>query len=254
MSNEEIVAMIQDGRTDLLAELWERIERLVKWKAVRVIASLNDCYDCYPVEFDDLYQSGYFAMVEAIENYNPDAGMFSTWFMYYLKTAFAETSGIRTQKQRQDPMRSAVRLETPINEEKSDSTLLDFIPDPAGELGFVNTEDQIYQRQLHDALEAVLNRLPVNQQIVIRKRYYEGCSIAQLAEESDVTTEAVRQTEREGLRNMRMPRNQKLLRPFWEHDITYGRYSGLGAFRSSGMSDQERYLIRKETAEKYEET
>lgn len=250
MSNEEIVGMIQEGRADLLEELWQQIARLVHWKANRVIASLGTYR---AVEFDDLYQSGYLAMVAAVETYRPDTGKFSNWFMYYLKTAFAEAGGIRSQKQSKDPLHSAIRLEMPIGDDEGEGVLLDLIPDPAGELDLINTEERVYQQQLHDALETVLNRLHEDQQIMLRKRYYEGHSIVQLAEERGVTTEAVRQAERNGLRSMRMPRNQKLLRPFWEHDFAYTGYSGLGAFRRSGMSVQERYLIQKESAEKHEE-
>ena len=33
MANEELVVLIQSGRRDLLLELWQQVERFVRWKA-----------------------------------------------------------------------------------------------------------------------------------------------------------------------------------------------------------------------------
>ena len=104
VSNEELVAKIQAGSVELMSELWERVERLVKWKAKRVMTVLEGCPG-RSVEFADLYQSGYLAMVEAVDTYDPVTGAsFCTWLMYHLKTVFAEVTGYRTQKGRQEPL------------------------------------------------------------------------------------------------------------------------------------------------------
>lgn len=56
MSNEELVAVIQAGVPERMGELWDQVERLVSWKASRVMTALNGRGG---VDFDDLYQSGY---------------------------------------------------------------------------------------------------------------------------------------------------------------------------------------------------
>ena len=38
MSNEDIVSLIQAGNADYFADLWAQLERLVRWKAKRVIS------------------------------------------------------------------------------------------------------------------------------------------------------------------------------------------------------------------------
>ena len=93
MSNEELVAAIQAGE-DRMCELWEQVDGLVKWKAKQVMTALDGRCG---VDFDDLYQSGYPALVAAVDSYNPESGVFSTWFLYSLNTAFAEATGFRTR-------------------------------------------------------------------------------------------------------------------------------------------------------------
>lgn len=101
MSNEEIVARIQAGEEDLLETLWLRVERLIKWKANRVIRALNGYGG---VEFDDLVNSCYPALIDAVKTYNPCNGAFTTWFMFYIQTAFAVITGNRTVRDRNDPI------------------------------------------------------------------------------------------------------------------------------------------------------
>lgn len=96
MSNEELVTVIQAGAVELMGQLWEQVEGLVKWKAKRIMTVLEGCPG-RGVEFEDLYQSGYLAMVAAVNTFDPAAGSaFSTWLMYHLKNAFAEATGYRT--------------------------------------------------------------------------------------------------------------------------------------------------------------
>lgn len=86
MSNEELVAVIQAGASERMGELWEQVCGLVKWKANHAMTAMEG-FPGRGVEFDDLYQSGYPAMVSAVEAYDPAAGAFSTWFMYHAKNS-----------------------------------------------------------------------------------------------------------------------------------------------------------------------
>ena len=54
MSNEELVAAIQSGE-DRMGELWAQVEKLVMWKAHRVMTALDGRGG---VEFDDLFNLG----------------------------------------------------------------------------------------------------------------------------------------------------------------------------------------------------
>lgn len=242
MSNEELVAEIRAGNADLFADLWDQIERLVRWKAKRIISAIGNRAGA---EFDDLYQSGYLAMVAAVNTYDPAAGgAFSAWLMYHLKTAFAEATGTRSQKQAKDPIHSALSLEYPLSDDSDADLLLEVIPDPTSEIPLQGVEEQIYQQQLRNALEMALDKLPDKQRDTIRKKYLEGIPVAQIAVDSGTTKQAVWQNEKSGLRQLRHPANAKLLRPFYDFDY-YG-LSGLSVFKNTGMSVQERYLIDQE--------
>lgn len=105
MSNEELVALIQAGERGKLAELWEQVERFVAVKAYRRHL-LSDGLG--GVEVEDLYQSGYLALVAAADSFNPAAGRsFISWLALALKTAFAEAGNYRSSKQARDPLHRA---------------------------------------------------------------------------------------------------------------------------------------------------
>lgn len=241
MSNEELVVLIQSGERERMGELWEQIEKLVMWKAHKVITELDGCGG---VEFEDLCQSGYLAMVAAVDSYNPESGAFSTWFMYYLKTAFAEATGYRTKTQKYDPLRFADSLDAPLDDSKDSDTKGDLVPDPRGQQRLEAVEDSLYQEELHKALEEALAALPERSAEVLRLRYYQGMTLADIGERQGTTAERARRIETQGLRELRRPRYRKALQPFFDFDFYCG--TGFGSFQHSGMSVQERYLVLEE--------
>lgn len=97
MTNEELVALIQAGERDRLPELWDQVERFVASRANRLLIAMGpDKAALAGVEFGDLYNSGYFALVDAAERYDPAAGAkFITFFSMRLKSYFSETTGFR---------------------------------------------------------------------------------------------------------------------------------------------------------------
>lgn len=240
MSNEELVQRIQGGE-DLYGELWGECSGLVAWKARQVLTAL-DGKGC--VELEDLVNSGFLAMVAAVESYQPENGAFSTWFMYYLKTAFAETTGYRTRRSKNDPIQYAVSLSTPLSDEEEAGELIDVIPDPGGVAGLDDVEEQEYRRQLCQAMDEVLSKLPEDLRDVTVCRYLEGLTQKQTAAQMGSTRSKVMRREQEAMRALRKPSNLDRLRPFLYFD--YYRGTGIASFRSSGISVQERYLIRKE--------
>ncbi len=238
MSNEELAAAGQ------MAELWDNVERLVKWKAKRIMTALELRGCSCGVEFEDLYQSGYLAMVAAADSYNPEYGAFSTWFMYHLKNAFAEATGYRTATGRNEPLNTAISLDRPLTDEADSDTFGDLVPDNKGSAALEAVENREYRRQLHEALEAALAELPQQSAEVLRLRHYQDLTLADIGNIQGTTAERVRQMENKALRKLREPAIACRLRPFIDFDFYSG--TGLSAFRHSGMSIQERYLIKDE--------
>lgn len=78
---------------------------------------------------------------------------------------------------------------------------------------------------------------------MLYRRYWQNQTYAEAGEEIGMAAQNVKVTEWRGLRFLREPRNRKRLRPFYEFDCYSG--TGLGAFRKTGCSVQERYVERK---------
>lgn len=244
MSNEELVSVIQAGSVELMGDLWEQVAGLIKWKAKRIMTALEGCPG-RGVDFEDLCQSGYLAMVAAVDTYDPAAGgAFSTWLMYHLKTAFAEAAGYRTQKGRQEPLNNYLSLDTPLTDDADSDGLIDVIADPAGLQWRESLEESMWRQQLRETVGAALSTVPEQYREILRLRYWEDMTLEDIGELRGVSKERVRQMENKGIRLLRQPRNACHLRPF--HDFDFYCHTSLSAFNQTGMSVQERYLVIEE--------
>ena len=148
MLNEELAALIKAGETERIPELWAQTERLVKWKANRIMTALELRGNPCGVTFDDLYQSGFIALVEAVHYYNPEDGAaFSTCLMNRLKTVFAELTGYRTKTGRNEPLNNCFSLDKTVDDESDGTTFGDLAPDPAATAQFQNVEEKLWHKQ-----------------------------------------------------------------------------------------------------------
>ena len=214
MTNEELAVAIQQGETDKLHELWDGVEKLVRWKAGRVLWASGTSID---VEFDELYDAGYIALTKAVPTYKPDHSMaFSTWYMFYLQTAFADVLGCRTAKQRSDPLRNAVSLEAPIQGKDGDDgcTLGDTIADDVDISAIVT--GSVWRQQLHTTLAAALSTLDERQAQVIQLEFYNGKTLNQISEILGVTPSCVSQIRNKALSRLRDPKVIQTLQPFFD--------------------------------------
>lgn len=251
MSNEELVVEIRAGAVERMGELWEQVKGLVAWKARHVMTGLENRGNPCGVELDDLVQSGYFAVLKAIETYDPTACAFSSWLGFYLKTAFAEATGCRTEKSRMEPLNQALSLDKPLGDEADGATFGDLVPDHRAAATLTAVEEMVWLEQLREAMEGVLAELPEEQSDVIKQRYYEQQTLAGTAERMGTTAEEVRKLKGRGLKALRHYKLANRIRPFYDFDCYAG--TGLSAFRNSGMSVQERYLIVRERSQRTSE-
>lgn len=239
MSNEELVAVIQAGASERMAELWEQVRRFVVMKARHV--PLEGRTDC---ELDDLIQSGYLALADAVASYEPGEYTFLTHLSYHLKTQFAIATRYRTERQQRETLTGALSLDAPASNDADASTLMYYQEDPSGVAALEDVEEQIYQAQLRKAVAEVLAELPEDRRELLRLRFWEGRTLLELAEARGVAIESIRQKENKAIRELRKPKNAFRLIHFIDFDYYNG--SGLGAFRSTGSSIQERYLMKQD--------
>ena len=170
MTTDKIAAAVQAGDSDIL-ELWQAVERFAKKQALRWCRAWEGRGG---VVLDDLMQASFLALLDALGSWKPDGGSFIGWYAMRIKTAFAAVYGQRTEKQRRDPLQSAISLETPLEDSNEELTVADTVPDPAAELAFDEVSDVDMAQRLHNALEKALDALPEPQKTAIVQRYYMG--------------------------------------------------------------------------------
>lgn len=250
MTNEELVALIQQGERDRIPELWAQVERFVRMMAGRRARSL-DGYG--GVEASDLYQAGYLAMLEAVESYQAEAGMsFIGWLAYHLRTAFASAAGYRTT--RRDPLNAALDLDTPLPG-TNDLRIIDTLTgeDEGAAQDFEDVERGIWVEQLHDTLEAAMSaELTPEQKELLEDRYFRETPLREIAENAGCSIEMIRQREQKALRRMRHPRARRRLEQFVEAGTPYYLHVGVASFNSTGVSSVERIVeIRESMRERW---
>ena len=74
-----------------------------------------------------------------------------------LRTAFADVCGLRTMRNRNDPLQTAVSLDTPVGEGGEEAnTLVDFVQDTQAEGRLLEVE----REELVEVVQAALQQLP----------------------------------------------------------------------------------------------
>ena len=238
---------IRAGDQDLILPLWEQVRGfVVKQAQIRL-----HNYPSRAVDEDDLIQAGFVAMMEAVKTYRDDMECgFIGWLAFHLKTSFNETIGVRSKRQKRDPIHHCLSLDAPISDDDPDLFLGDTVADPNDP--FEECEREIWLEQLGKALEAALQDLPKDQADILRRRYYDGNTLAEIAEDMNASGTAVKSKETKGLRKIRTGRHGPQLAQFnkawaeidrrtpWFYSVSVERY------QRTRMSAVEILAIRRE--------
>lgn len=202
LTNEELAIEIQNGKTEYLPVLWEQIKAFVAMKAdQRFKRLLDDSKLGFDLEFDDLYDSGYFAMLKAVKYFKPETGYtFLTFLNLPLKNAFNETISGRALVKKYDPLRMAISLDAPVGKGENltlGETLVDDTDLAEEVINSLNTKD------LHKALDDALAKLPPLEEKAIRLEFYSGLSIEQSSKIMKITPEEVNYLRHRGMSKLR---------------------------------------------------
>lgn len=243
-TNEDLAALIQRGHNSYLLQLWEQVRAFIHQKAVTTLRHIPAEHG---VTVEDLEQSGYIALVSAVETFSPEKGTFLCWLEHYLKTEFAVAGGYRTS--RRDPLNLSTSLDLPMSQTNEDAEpFINFLLDDSDPYAAV--EECIYQEQLHDALENAIDTLPSSQADVLRGRYWQEKGLRTIAEELGISTESVRRRENTALSALRKSSAATSLSEFLEDRTDYYHCSGLRRFKERGSSSVEHTIIKREALEK----
>lgn len=248
MTNEELAMLIKNGDDGLLPQLWEQVRKYVVLLANRFYRKFDTRRG---VELDDLIQSGYLAVLDAIKYYSPTAGFkFTTYLSKTSQNAFRRTMGLRTTKR--DGLDYADSLDTPISE-GSDFTLLDEIGDLTP--GTANVEstviESVWNQELHSALENAMAILSEKQCDLLKLHYYFGISLEQISEMRGCSRQLTDAQRYAALNRIYNSRYRKILAEFlYGYEPDPYMHVGLEEFRSHRSSQEEAFLICTEARRK----
>lgn len=240
MNNEELAQRIKEGQKEYLAPLWTNMRRLiVKW-ANAYYGKYKDRLEGRGVTQEDLEQQGYFALLEAVKAYDPSTGWkLTTYLSFPLQKAFHELAGLRTSRQREDVLSKAISLDAPICGTGEEIRLMDALEDTGGVGDIEAVTERIYTEQLRADLEKALGEIRPEHAALLRGRYFEGKTVAQLDEVGTFPIPA-RYLEANALRAIRAPKARKHIQKYREEIISRSyRRIGLSAFRHTWTSATE---------------
>lgn len=246
MDLNNTISLIKNSRHDLLEELWLDLHDLIAWYAGRYYVRLTAGGQCFGITVDDLIQSGFIALYEAVYAYDPqrEDAAFKALLQCYLHKQFRLTIG-RTDRQLRDPLNHCKRLEEPIDSTDPGGLLLeDVIPDDNN--GFEAVEDEVYRNQLHDALEDAIDMLPKGEAACLRSQYWEELSQAETADKMGVTVQRVSQLHNAGLNHIRRSSARSKLEQFLDDNTNYYQLVGKERFNRTHSSSVETIVLKRE--------
>ena len=248
----------QRDEQDVL-KLWELLQPVIRGEARKAALRYPACSG---LEYDDLVQSGWLALVGALDYYDPDraaaataddpehSGSFTTLFRFYLLREYDRAAGAVRGYER-DALRQldTASLDAPIGGEDDDITRLDVVP--SNDHSLEDAEQRVYLQQLRAAEEKALDTLPPREAEAIRRRFFHDETLEQIGREFGIGATRTQQLEREGMRRIRMSKAGRGLRGFTDFTAQCYRGTGRSSFERDGCSVEERVTtMREEAAER----
>lgn len=205
-TNAALAALAAAGNTFALGQLWEINKGLLHRWFWQWYDRNKAVADEHGITLEDFDQEGFFAVQAAAKAYDPEKGSFATLLGYYVqsqinKAVCGEHSRLVTTEDGKqvrlsaNPLNACTSLDVPVGEDGSGTVLADLQEDPTAAHEFQQAENEIYNEELHAALEEALNKLTPRQADIIRRHYFGGKSFAEIAREDGTTLNAARNHE-----------------------------------------------------------
>ncbi|MDY4823472.1 MAG: sigma-70 family RNA polymerase sigma factor [Bacilli bacterium] len=205
MTNEELVLSYQQGNKNALEELIENNKGIVFKIASKFYINNNI------MEKEDLEQEGFTGLIIAVEKYdinNEKKAGFITYAINWIYERIyrfvcgASTKGLGNTKLNN----SCISLNTPTDEE-GEMELIDYIK--GVDYSYENVEEKIYNEQLHQELEQVMNEtLTLQEREAIKFSYgwnnIKPMTLEEIGDIFNVSHERIRQVKKKGFRKLRL--------------------------------------------------
>lgn len=200
MSNEEMCVLIQQGHTEYISELWERVQDFLYMKSNQIYKTHKDrCIKC-GVELNDIKQSSYFAFRSAITAFKEERGFkFLSFIGYPFRTCVYELLQLRTVREYNEPLNACASVDEPLKHADDDMlTLLETIADSDSD--FVEKLEIEEEKQM---IREAVDGLDQRERSVIQLHFYEEKTLTDISESLNVSPERVRQIKVSALRELR---------------------------------------------------
>lgn len=149
----------------------------------------------------------------------------------------------RLMKIRQIEQMTMIGSTDNIIADDDETTVGDMIPDKSDFESDVL--DQMEQKELQRAIWPLVDSLPGKQGVVLRMRYQENIALKSAGEVLGCSYQLVQQIQKDALRQLRRPKNARLLRPFLPEAQYADAYQGNGVqcFNRTWTSSTERVAL-----------
>lgn len=253
-TNAALAALAAAGNSFALGQLWEINKGLLHRWFWQWYAKNKAVADEHGITLEDFEQEGFFAVQAAAKAYDPEKGSFATLLGYYVqnrirKVVCGEHGRLMTTEDGREvrisanPLNGSISLDTPLDDTDGGSaTIGDLQEDPAAAQAFQTAEDELYTEELHAALEEALNKLTAKQADVVRRHYFGGKCLSEIAQEDNTTISAPYNHEQAAFLALR--RNPALAR--WHDDILSAK-----AWTGTGWNAWNRYGSVEERVTEY---
>lgn len=252
-TNAALAALAAAGNSFALGQLWEINKGLLHRWFWQWYSKNKAVADEHGITLEDFEQEGFFAVQAAAKAYDPEKGTFATLLGYYVQNRISKvvcgehgrlmtTEDGREVRISANPLNGSTSLDTPLDDTDGGSaTLGDLQEDPAAAQAFQTAEDELYTEELHAALEEALNKLTAKQADVVRRHYFGGKCLSEIAREDNTTRNAPYNHEQAAFLALR--RNPALAR--WRDEVISTR-----AWRGTGWNAWNRYgSVQERTVE-----
>lgn len=248
-TNAALAALAAAGNSFALGQLWEINKGFLHRLFWQWYSKNKAIADNAGLTLEDFDQEAFFAVQAAAKAYIPEKGAFTTLLDYYVQSQINKAvcgehrRNITTEDGRRvavsaNPLNECSSLDIRLDEtDEGSSTKGETIEDPAATQAFQTAEDDLYTEELHNALEEALSQLAAKQADVVRRHYFEGKAISEIAREDGTTRNAAQNREQAAFAALR--RNPKLQR--WRDEIISTRAwsgTGFGAWNHRGSVEE----------------
>lgn len=155
---------VKDGSGDILT-LWEAVRRFAVQQGFRWLYTAAGRTGA---TMDDLEQTAFLALLAALPGWDAQKCTFLHWYTFYLKSAYRSICGLRTERDRRDPLNTAISFEEPVTGaggEDEALTIGSLIEDPKAAMRF-----EVYG--MSDAIQAALATLPEDEHAAIIAEFW----------------------------------------------------------------------------------